>query len=70
MRSLYQTHLLRCVAAAEAWERAAETARRAGNLTLAHSCSENAIRMRWLAEPDSDVEQLFNDSAVQEDASE
>lgn len=57
----YQQHQLECVAAAEKWERAAETARLAGNLSLAYSCSNNAIRLRWLAAPDPDVEALFND---------
>lgn len=61
--SPYQKHQLECVAAAEAWERAAETARTAGNLSLAYSCSNNAIRLRWLATPDPEVEALFNSEA-------
>jgi len=64
--SPYEAHRLQSIAAAEAWERAAETARSAGKLSLANACSQNAIRLRWLAEPDPDVEALFNASAEQE----
>ena len=56
----YEHHRLQCIAAAEAWERAAETARTVGKLILAGNCAENAKRLRWLAEPDEEVAALFD----------
>lgn len=64
MSTPYEAHRLRCVAAAEAWERAAETARLVGDFSRAYSCSQNAIRLRWLEEPDPDLEALFNAAAA------
>ncbi len=59
----YAEFRLEMVAAAEAWERAAETARLAGKLALAHALSENAVRCHYLAEPDPDAEKLFDEAA-------
>jgi len=56
----YEFHRLRCLAAAEVWERAAETARAAGNFLTSRACTEYAVRMRYLAEPDEAVRSLFN----------
>lgn len=52
---------LRLIAAAEAWERAAETARLAGNFNAAAVLSDRARRNRWLAEPDPELDELFEE---------
>lgn len=49
---------------AELWEHVAEVARTVGNLELAHSSADLATKLRYLAEPDPDVEEAFNRAAV------
>ena len=56
----YERHILDCTAAAERWERAAEKARLAGRFELARLCTERSARLRYLAEDDPDVADLFN----------
>lgn len=59
-QSPYDRHRQECESWAWAWERAAENARLSGDLGLAYSCSQLAIKCRYLAEPDPDVEAIFN----------
>lgn len=65
----YERLVRDCIAAAEAWERAAEMARQAGNLGDAYTCSNNAIRLRWLADPSNEVAELYNLAVEMREAS-
>lgn len=61
----YDAFRARCDADARAFDRAAERARSGGDLYRARACSEQAIRLRYLAEFDADVAELFNAVAEQ-----
>lgn len=56
----YQVQQAQCLALAEQWERAAETARVVGEFELARQCTEHSVHYRWLAGEDQDVHDLFN----------
>lgn len=55
----YEKHLKDMHIAAATWEEWAEAARREGNLSIAHLCSERAIRCHFLADLDPDIEAFF-----------
>lgn len=58
----YEAHQKHCIEAARRWERAAETARVAGNLGLAFTCSQRAIKCWYLGDlyPAPEEERAFN----------
>lgn len=58
--SPFDRHRQFCADMATTWDRAAEAARVAGNLSLANSCAQRAIRCWYLAEYDPDVEDIYN----------
>lgn len=64
MTTPYESFRAQCASAAEIWDRAAETARSAGDLQLAHLCSDQAIKCGYLAHPEPEIERLFNFAAT------
>lgn len=60
----YNQHLKEMTSAAYAWEELAEIARSEGDLSVANLCAQRAIRCRYLAEPEPDIETFFRKRAA------